>query len=83
MTRNLSNRGSSNGSGIGNRSIIMRYIGLGAQFFATILVMLLIGWKADQWLGFTTPLLIWLLPLLGIVGTLIKIIIDTSKKLKQ
>lgn len=58
----------------------MKYIGLGAQFFISIALMLALGWKLDQWIGRQTPLLIWVLPLLIIVYTLIKLIIETNKK---
>ena len=67
-------------SGAEKNSDLMRYMGLGAQFFATILVMLGIGWKVDQWIGFHDPVFIWTLPLLAIVATLLKIIIETNKK---
>lgn len=58
----------------------MKYIGLGAQFFISIALMMALGWKLDQWIGSQTPLLIWILPLLIIVYTLIKLIIETNKK---
>lgn len=58
----------------------MKYLGLGAQFFASIALMLALGWKLDQWLKFNTPLLIWILPLLIIIFNLIKLIIETNKK---
>ena len=64
----------------GQNSILMKYMGLGAQFFASILIMLVLGWKADTWIGFATPLLIWILPLLAIVGLLIKVVVETNKK---
>jgi F0F1-type ATP synthase assembly protein I len=67
-------------SGAEKKSDLMRYMGLGAQFFATILVMLVIGWKVDQWTGLHGPVFIWVLPLLAIVATLLKIIIETNKK---
>jgi F0F1-type ATP synthase assembly protein I len=55
-------------------------MGLGAQFFITIFVMLFIGWKVDSWVEFYNPVFIWVLPLLAIVATLLKIIIETNKK---
>ena len=64
----------------GKNTGLMRYMGLGAQFFVTILVMLVIGWKVDSWVEFRTPVFIWVLPLLAIVATLLKIIIETNKK---
>jgi hypothetical protein len=59
---------------------LSKYVGLGAQLFLTLLIALFIGMKTDSWIGFKMPLLIWILPLLVILGTLIKIIIETSKK---
>jgi membrane protein DedA with SNARE-associated domain len=60
----------------------MRYMGLATQFFVTIGVGLWIGSKLDQYFSFNTPILIWVLPLLIVVSSLIKIIIDTNKKRK-
>lgn len=78
INNNSSNKNTDN-SGSRQPSMLMKYMGLGAQFFATILIALLIGWKADDFFGFARPVLIWALPLLAIVGTLIKIIKETSK----
>jgi hypothetical protein len=58
----------------------MKYAGLGAQFFASILIMLALGWKLDEWLHFESPILIWILPLLIIIFNLVKLIIETNKK---
>jgi len=58
----------------------MRYIGLASQFFISIGIFLAIGWKLDKLFIFTTPFLIWLLPLLIIIASLIKLIRDTSTK---
>jgi Na+/glutamate symporter len=58
----------------------VKYLSLGGQIFASIAIMLALGWKLDQWLGFTTSVLIWVLPLLMIVSILVKLIIDTNRK---
>ncbi len=58
----------------------MRYAGLGAQFLIAIALGIFVGLKIDEWLKFSFPLLVWLLPLLIIIGMLIKIIKDTDKK---
>lgn len=63
-------------------SSLMRYMGLATQFFVSIGVGLWLGLKLDQYLSFDTPVLIWVLPLLIVVSSLIKIIIDTNKKKK-
>lgn len=83
INNNSNNNNTPNSSGPRQPSMLMKYMGLGAQFFATILISLIIGWKADDFFGFATPVLIWVLPLLAIVGTLIKIIIETSKQSKK
>jgi len=58
----------------------MKYMGLGAQFFGSILIALGIGWKLDPIVGFFSPVLIWILPLLAVVFNLVKIIVETNKK---
>lgn len=58
----------------------MRYAGLGAQFLVAIALGIFVGLKIDEWLKFSFPLLVWLLPLLIIIGMIIKIIKDTDKK---
>jgi hypothetical protein len=66
----------------GNSSSVLKYVGLGMQLFVSILLGLWIGAKLDYFFSFQTPLLIWILPLLIVVSSLIKIIIDTNKKNK-
>jgi len=56
----------------------MRYAGLAMQLFASLCIAIFIGLKADKWLKLSFPLLLWLLPLLVIVGLIIKIIKETS-----
>ena len=58
----------------------MKYMGLGAQFFGSIIIALGIGWKLDPLAGFASPVLIWVLPLLAVVFNLVKIIVETNKK---
>lgn len=57
----------------------MRYAGLGAQVFVSLGIAVFAGIKADEWLGFSTPLLVWIFPLLVIVVMIYKIIKSTSK----
>lgn len=61
---------------------LMRYMGLATQFFVSIGIGLWLGSKLDQYFSFASPVLIWVLPLLIVVSSLIKIIIDTNKKKK-
>lgn len=58
----------------------MRYAGMAMQFLVSIGLGVFFGLKIDEWLHFSFPLLVWLLPLLMIVGILIKIIKDTDQK---
>jgi F0F1-type ATP synthase assembly protein I len=58
----------------------MKYMGLGAQFFGSIAIALGIGWKLDPLVGFGSPVLIWVFPLLAVVFNLVKVIIETNKK---
>ena len=58
----------------------MRYMGMASQFFISIAIFLAIGWKLDKLFDFSTPFLIWVLPLLIIIASLIKLIKDTSTK---
>lgn len=59
---------------------LMQYAGMGMQFLVSIGLGIFIGLKVDEWLHFSFPLLVWLLPLLIIIGLIVKIIKDTSKK---
>jgi len=61
-------------------SELLKYAGMGMQFLLSIALGIFIGSKSDKWLNFSFPLLVWLLPLLIIIGLTIKIIKDTSKK---
>ena len=59
---------------------LLQYAGMGMQFLVSIALGIFIGLKADKWLNFSFPLLVWILPLLIIAGLIIKIIKDTSRK---
>lgn len=63
----------------GNK-LLWRYAGLGTEFLAGIGLGVYVGIKVDKWLNISVPLLVWILPLLVIIGMTIKIIKDTSKK---
>jgi beta-lactamase regulating signal transducer with metallopeptidase domain len=57
-----------------------KYLGLGGQIFGSVLLLLFIGKKLDQWFSFKTSIFIWILPLLSIILILIKTIFDTNSK---
>ncbi len=68
--------------GEGSNNSMMRYMGLATQFFVSIGVGLWLGSVIDDYFSVKAPLFIWVLPLLIVVSSLIKIIIDTNKKNK-
>jgi hypothetical protein len=59
---------------------LMRYMGFASQFFAAIAIALFVGLKIDDFFVFENPWFIWVLPLVVIIFTLLKLIIDFSKK---
>jgi hypothetical protein len=62
-----------------NNSDLLRYAGLGAQIFVSLGIAVFAGYKADRWLHISFSLLIWLLPLLVLIGTFYKLLKETSK----
>ncbi len=56
----------------------MQYAGLAAELLAGIGLAVLAGYYADKAIGF--PLLVWLLPLLVVIATIMKAVKDTGKK---
>ena len=60
--------------------MLMRYAGLGFQFLVGIALAIFAGIKADEWLSMSFPLLVWLFPLLIIMGVIIKTVVETGKK---
>ncbi len=61
-------------------SELLKYAGMGMQFLVAIAIGIFIGVKSDKWLHISFPLLVWLFPLLIIIGLIIKIIKETSTK---
>jgi uncharacterized membrane protein len=61
-------------------SDLLRYAGLGTQIFVALGLAVFAGYKADQWLNFPFPLLVWLLPLAVVSVMIYKLIKDTSKR---
>lgn len=60
--------------------VLLQYAGLGAQLLVALGLAVFIGLKGDEKFRFSFPLLVWLLPLLVLIGMMYKIIRDTSKK---
>jgi F0F1-type ATP synthase assembly protein I len=59
---------------------MLRFASLGTQFLAAILVTAWLGVWLDKRFAFTTPMFVWLLPLLTIIGLLIKVVKEASQK---
>ena len=67
---------------ISNKSLLLRYAGIGSQLLAGLTITVFLGKWIDEKLHFSFPVLIWLMPLIFIVGMILKVIKDTSKKEK-
>lgn len=63
-----------------NNRILFQYAGMAFQFLGVIGIMVFAGLKADQWLKWRVPILVWVLPLLAIVGMIYTIIHRISNK---
>lgn len=63
-----------------NKNLLWKYAGLATQFLVGIGLFVYIGMKVDKWLKIKVPVAVWVLPLLLIIGVMIKIIKDTAQK---
>jgi len=63
-----------------NDKLSVKYLGLGTQIMLSLALAVFIGIKLDKWFSFSTPLLVWILPLLILVAMIWQVIKDTSKK---
>jgi len=61
-------------------SDLMRYAGLGSQLLVSLGIAVFVGYKIDKWLKLPLPILVWLLPLIVLVGLIYKLIKETSGK---
>lgn len=59
---------------------LMQYAGFAMQLTVVLLLAVYGGSWLDQKAGFRKPLFVWLLPLFLLVGMLIKLVRDLSKK---
>lgn len=63
-----------------NNFSLLQYAGLAMQWIVLLVIAVYIGkWVDEKWMH-NAPLFIWILPLLGLAGLLVKLIRDTSKK---
>lgn len=63
-----------------NNNSLWKYAGMATQFLVAIGLGVVIGLKLDQWLKFNVPIAAWVLPLVIIIGMIIKIMRDTAPK---
>ena len=63
-----------------SNKLLLKYAGLGFQFLVGIGMAVFVGIKGDEWLNMRFPLLVWLIPLLIIIGVIIKVVVDTGRK---
>jgi hypothetical protein len=63
-----------------NNSHLWQYAGLGGQLLVSLGIGVFLGLKADEWLNFKIPLLVWILPLLILIAMMARLIKATSKR---
>jgi F0F1-type ATP synthase assembly protein I len=63
-----------------SKKLLLQYAALSTQIIALLGILVATGWWLDKKLQFHFPLLVIILPLLGLIALLYKIIKDTSKK---
>ena len=63
-----------------DKRFLWKYAGMATQFLVAIAIAVYGGMQLDKWIKPGMPLAVWLLPLLIIVGIIIKIVRDTSTK---
>jgi hypothetical protein len=59
---------------------LLKYAGLGSQILVSLGIAVFAGYKLDRWLKIPLPLLVWLLPLIVLIGMIYNLIKQTSKK---
>lgn len=60
--------------------LLWQYAGLATQLLISLGIALYIGKWLDEKMGWNLSLLVWVLPLVVLVATMIKLIKDTSNK---
>lgn len=63
-----------------NKALLLSYMGLAFQLMASLGLATYVGWWLDKWIKSGMYLFIWLLPLIVVIGIIIKAVKDTSKK---
>ncbi len=57
-----------------------KYLSLSSQMIGGLLICIFGGIRVDKYFKLETPVATWLFPLILISATILKIVIDTSKK---
>ena len=60
--------------------LLWQYAGLATQLLITLGIALYLGEWIDKKIGWNKSLLVWILPLLVLLATMIKLVKDTSNK---
>ncbi len=63
-----------------NNTQLWQYAGIGGQLLVSLGIGVFLGLKADEWLNFKIPLLVWILPLFILIAMIARLIKATSKK---
>jgi Putative F0F1-ATPase subunit Ca2+/Mg2+ transporter len=64
-----------------NKQLLLQYAGFGFQLISLLGLMVYAGYWLDvRKLGPPFPFWVWLLPFVALIGTIVKVIKDTSKK---
>jgi uncharacterized membrane protein len=66
-----------------NNRDLLRYAGLGTQIFVSLGIAVFAGYKADQWMDISFPLMVWLLPFLVLSLMIYKLVRETSKRKRE
>ncbi len=62
-----------------NKRLLLQYAGFAAQLIIALGISVAIGLWIDKKYFHATPWFVWLLPLIILIGLIIKVIKDTSK----
>ncbi len=63
-----------------NKNNGFKYLSLSSQIIGGLLICIFGGIQVDKYFKFKTPITTWVFPLILIITTIIKIVIDTNKK---
>ncbi|MFN0080898.1 MAG: AtpZ/AtpI family protein [Ferruginibacter sp.] len=63
-----------------DNSLLWKYAGFATQLAVALALGVYLGIKADKWIGFKKPFLVWTLPLTIIAVLIYKVIKDTSPR---